>query len=182
MKSAGVRLGVAVALLAAVAAAADPTEPASPGSGDTKAAAGAPSVGLDSLLRLPPSTGAPAEQPRAGGATRQEWQDRFVVARGDIEAAQKAIDDAQRELEKLASGTNAWQMSAPGGGAPAGGAENSPVSFRLRQELRKQRDELAAAERRLNELEVEANLAGVPSEWTHPPRATAPASEPPPDR
>jgi hypothetical protein len=181
MKTASVRRGVAVALLATVAAAAEPAEPASPGSGDAKTAVGAPAVGLDSLLRLPPSAGTPAEQPRAGGATRQEWQDRFAVARGDVEAAQKAIDSAQQELGKLAQGTNAWQMSAPGGGAQAAGAENSPVSFRLRQELRKQRDELAAAERRLNELEVEANLAGVPSEWTHPP-AAEPKPETPKDR
>ena len=69
-------------------------------------------------------------------------------------------------------------MSAPGAQA---GAENSPVSFRLRQELRKQRDELAAAERRLNELEVEANLAGVPAEWIAPAGA-APRPKPPQDR
>lgn len=81
----------------------------------------------------------------------------------------------------MARGTDAWQMSAPG--APAG-SETSPMSFRLRQELRRQRDELASAERRLTELEVEANLAGVPEEWTRPPDAPPPPpkAEPQADR
>jgi hypothetical protein len=174
MKSARVLRGFAIALLACSAAAAEPAEPAGSGSGEAEAPAGSPAVGLDSLLRLPPGVGTPVEQPRAGGATRPEWEQRFATARADVSAAQAAIDKAQQELGKLVQGGEAWQMSAPG--TPAG-TETSPVSYRLRQELRRQRDELAAAERRLNELEVEANLAGVPVEWTHPPAAaSAPAT------
>lgn len=170
MKTAGPCCGVALALLAAAAVAAEPAEPAKPAAGGAAAPQAGTSVGLDSLLRLPPS-GAPAEQPRAAGATRQEWQQRFATAHGDVEAAKKAIDQAQQELEKIVHGTDAWQMSAPG--TPAG-TENSPVSYKLRQELRRQREELAAAEKRLTELEVEANLAGVPSDWI------APEATPPP--
>jgi len=176
MRTAGLRRGVALALVVAAAAAADPAEPGKPApkppSGDAATPAPATSVGLDSLLRLPP-TAAPVE-PRTGGATRQEWQQRFATARGDVDAAKKAIDQAQQELGKMVQGTDAWQMSAPG--TPAG-TENSPVSYKLRAELRRQREELAAAEKRLTELEVEANLAGVPSEWIAPE-----ASAPPPEK
>jgi len=153
------------ALLVAVAAQADPAAappPASPGK--------APAVGLDSLLKLPPA-GSVVGEARAGGASRQEWEQRFATARGDVDAAQKALDKAQQELGELAKGTENWQMSAPG--AQAANAENSPVSYRLRQEIRKQREELGSAGRRLTDLEVEANLAGVPEEWIRPPDAPA---------
>jgi len=138
--------------------------------GSSPAGPGVPDVGLDSLLRLPPSS-APAPQARTGGATRQEWEQRFAAARGDVEAAKQALEKAQNELGEMATSSGAWQMSAPGAAANAN-TENSPVSYRLRQEIRRQRDELASAERRLTELEVEANLAGVPEDWTKPPSAS----------
>ena len=87
-------------------------------------------------------------------------------------AAQQALDKAQQEMGRAADGSNAWQMSAPG--AQAGG-ETSPVSFKLRQEIRHQREELASAQKRLSELEVEAKLAGVPDEWIVPAPAATPA-------
>src|SRR5262249_23255073 len=83
-------------------------------------------------------------------------------ARGDVAAAEKALDKAQTELDHAAQGTNAWQMSAPGA-QPS--SETAPVSFKLRQEIRKQKEELASAQKRLSELEVEARLAGGPDEW-----------------
>jgi hypothetical protein len=158
---------LAVVAVIAAAAQADPP-PESPPAPN----AGAGDIGLDSLLRLPP-TASPAAEPRAGGATKQEWQQRFATARGDVETARQAIDKAQDELGKLARGTDNWQMAAPG--AQAGTqTETSPMSYKLRQELRNQREELASAERRLTDLEVEANLAGVPEEWTRPPGEAAP--------
>ena len=78
----------------------------------------------------------------------------------------------------MARGTDNWQMAAPGAKA---GTETSPMSYRLRQELRRQREELASAERRLTDLEVEANLAGVPEEWTRPETPPKP-SQPAPAR
>ncbi|HEX5065950.1 MAG TPA: hypothetical protein VFY49_07540 [Myxococcota bacterium] len=164
------RFGATLALLVAGAAQADPPPPAPPGK--------APAVGLDSLLKLPPAGSAVGEA-RVGGATRQEWEQRFATARGDVDAAQKAIDKAQQELGELAKGTENWQMSAPG--AQAANAENSPVSYRLRQEIRKQREELGSAERRLTDLEVEANLAGVPEDWIRPPDAAPAKPKPAPD-
>jgi hypothetical protein len=154
-----------IALLLAVApfaaAADDPTQPVAP-----VAAPPGANVGLDSLLRLPPNID--PEPARTGGATRQEWEQRFANARGDLKTAQDALDKAQQDLTKLAEGKEAWQMSAPGLGQAAQSGENSPMSFKLRQEIRRQREEVASAEKRLNELEVEAKLAGVPDDWIHP--------------
>lgn len=170
-------LGVFLTLVvAAAAAAADPARETPQVSTPQTSPAQAPPVDLDSLLRLPSST-TPVE-PRTGGASRQEWQERFAAAHADVETARQAIEKAQQELGQLAGGGASWQMSAPGAAA---NTETAPVSFRLRQELRRQRDELAAAERRLTELEVEANLAGVPAEWMQPPEgspASKPAAEP----
>ena len=67
----------------------------------------------------------------------------------------------QKKLD-LGSDGNAWQMAVPGAGA---NAENSPVSYKLRQDIRRQRGEVAEAERALQELRIEANLAGVPEDW-----------------
>ena len=53
-------------------------------------------------------------------------------------------------------------MAAPGAGA---NAENSPLSYKLRQDIRRQREDVEQAERALTELRVEANLAGVPEDW-----------------
>ena len=165
----GVASLAAMVALWAGAALSDPPPAAQP-----PATGKAPAVGLDSLLKLPPD-GVPAAEPRAGGATRQEWEQRFAAARGDVDAARAAIDKAQQELGTLAKGTENWQMSAPGAQA---GAENSPMSYRLRQEIRKQREELGSAERRLTDLEVEANLAGVPEAWIRPPDTAPPKPAP----
>jgi hypothetical protein len=120
-------------------------------------------VPLDALFRLPPA--APQTTPsdgRIGGATREVWEERFRAARSDVEDHSAALKRAQAELGEMASGADSWQIAAPG--APAG-AENSPLSYKLRQEIRRQREELAAAEARLDELRIEANFAGVPEEW-----------------
>ena len=120
-----------------------------------------PGVDLDALLRLPSDSPRVAE-PRRGGLTRKQWEERFDTANGDVAQSRAALRKARSELEEMAAGTDAWQLAAPG--APAG-SDNSPLSYKLRQEIRQQRDELAAAEKRLEELRIEANLAGVPEEW-----------------
>jgi hypothetical protein len=118
-------------------------------------------VGLDALLRLPAQRPIPEAEPK-GTVDRKEWQERFTAARGELEAARGALVESQAELEELASDSNAWQMAPPGASA---NIENSPVSYRLRQEIRRQREEVAQAERALTELRIEANLAGVPEAW-----------------
>jgi len=133
--------------------------------------AGPPDVGLDQLLRLP--DGYRDARTQRSGATASEWRSRYEKAVADISEAQLALERAQRELEETASDSSQWQMGAPG----AGGAttENGPVSFRLREEIRRQRDLLAEARRRFRELEVSADLADVPPEW----RLDVPESPPP---
>ena len=72
----------------------------------------------------------------------------------------------------LAGESAAWQMAVPGVGVESN--ENSPISFRLIQEIRRQREEVEHGQRRLQDLEVEANLAGVPKAWSQPPDSPTP--------
>lgn len=129
--------------------------------GEATDATAPPGVDLDSLFRLPKDSPR-VEEPRPGGLSRKQWGERFEIATGDVAKSRAALRKAQDALEEKAAGTDAWQLAAPG--APAG-SDNSPLSYKLRQEIRQQRDELAAAERRYEELRIEANLAGVPEAW-----------------
>lgn len=127
----------------------------------------APAVSLDQLLRIPDQVH--VEAPRRGGATRGEWRARFETAREERDRAQTALHAAQEELEEKATAAGNWQMTAPGAAA---GSNDGPLSYRLSLEIRHQREEVQRTEKRLRELRVEANLAGVPTEWID--------SEPPP--
>ena len=129
----------------------------------------APAVGLDQLLKVPDRVHEPV--PRRGGATRVEWRSRFQAVREERDSAQEALHDAQAKLEEKASAAGNWQMTAPGA---APGSSDGPLSYQLTREIEHGREEVARAERRLQELRVEANLAGVPSEWIEP-GPTAPA-------
>jgi hypothetical protein len=123
----------------------------------------APPVAYDALFRLPSD-----DTPRpAGGAPldRKRWEERFVAVRTELDGARNSLTKAQAELEALAHKTENWQMAAPGAQPTA---ENSPVSYKLRQDIRQYREDVGRAERRLRELEVEASLAGVPAEWRQP--------------
>ena len=131
-----------------------------------------PVVDLDRLLQLPPPEPSIYGNPRPGGATRSQWRDRFSEVRGDLEKARMALAAAKTELEELAGDSAAWQMAVPGGQPDAN--TNSPVSFRLIQEIRRQREEIEHGQRRMKELKVEANLAGVPEEWGQPPDPDVP--------
>ena len=65
-------------------------------------------------------------------------------------------------------------MGAPGLGAIEEGHDprDSPLDYQLTQTLRRNREELARAERQLQDLEVEANLASVPADWRGVPVAS----------
>ena len=67
----------------------------------------------------------------------------------------------EEELDSASESSSAWQVSAPGSDSP----ETSPLSFRLRQQVKDQRAEILASERQLRALEVEADLAAVPPGW-----------------
>jgi hypothetical protein len=153
-----------LAALSGGAAAAEPGETqreAAPAQGEPVEPA--PPVAYDALFRLPSDTAAPA--PSESGAQaldRKRWEERFAAVRGDLDDARAELAKSQTQLEAMARKTENWQMAAPGAQPTA---ENSPVSYKLRQDIRHQREEVGRAERRLRELEVEASLAGVPAEW-----------------
>jgi multidrug resistance efflux pump len=150
------KIALAMALLMPGTAAADPAQ-AEGGN------AGAPAtpVSLDALLKLPKS--APSEQAEGSPRlNRQQWDQRFVVAEQEIADARAALKASQAELMEMSTESGAWQMAPPGASA---NSENSPLSFRLRQQIRDQREQLEQAELDLDELRIQADFAGVPQEW-----------------
>jgi hypothetical protein len=66
--------------------------------------------------------------------------------------------------------TSNWKVGAPG--VQAGASDNSPVNYGLRQEIKQNREDVVRAERKLRELSVEANLAGVPENWYKTPESS----------
>jgi len=148
MRVSGLALAVAIAVaFAAVAAAEEPATPSVPG--------------LDQLLKLPSTLDYGVE--RRGGATRSEWRARFAEARARLFEAETTLRLAQDELAQLGGESEGWTVGPAGLGA--GGGSDAPLSFELRQQIKRADSELILAQSRLRELEVEANLAGVPSEW-----------------
>ena len=90
------------------------------------------------------------------------------MTRSALDDARKALKATKLELDgaALESGGSQWSVAPPGaGGGGASSQSTSPLSFKLRQALKTNRIELEAAERSLRELEIEANLAGVPKAW-----------------
>ncbi|MEM9175022.1 MAG: hypothetical protein AAGC67_07285 [Myxococcota bacterium] len=158
-------------LLAAYGAAAeDDADPSSPplvvpgvpvGSG----ASGAP--GLDALLSVPKGYLEPKGRV-VGGADEDEWRRRFAQVHRKLEEAQDALAETKGALDTAAdgSGSSQWAVAPPGASGGGGAsAADSPLSFKLRQELLRNRESLEAAERALRELRIEADLAGVPVDW-----------------
>ena len=144
--------------LAAIASSAQLARAADPATADR----GGP--GLDQLLKLPSSTEFSAE--KKGSATRNEWRQRFHEARTSVKSAEVAVKKAQDELAEVAGSKGDWQFTPPG--LPAESNADATSSFQLRQELKRQRGELERSKARLRELEVAANLAGVPEDWRDP--------------
>src|SRR5262249_21133275 len=139
------------------------------GSAPPEQAAPAPPVAYDALFRLPADT---HSRPGEGTAIdRKRWEERFAEVHADLDGAREKLAKAQADLEALAHKTDSWQRAAPGAQRSA---ENSPVSYKLRRDIRGYREDIGRAERRLRELEVEASLAGVPAEWRQPPHTDAP--------
>ncbi len=150
------RLAAGVLVLAlghaALALAAEPEPKAEP----------PPAVELDRLLKLP-STVEQVQREQIGSATKSQWRARFASARAEHEAALAGLEAAQKKLGTVAEDSEAWQMAPPGAGAA--GASEAPVDYQLRQEVRRQREDLIRSEKNLRELTIEADLAGVPADW-----------------
>ncbi len=149
---------ISLALVLAVPLLGRPAWAAEPGSNDP----GGP--GLDQLLKLPRSVEFSTE--KKGGASRNEWRQRFHDARASVKSAEAALVKAQNELAEVAGSKDDWQFSPPG--LPAEASTDSGSSIKLRQEVKRARGEVERSKSRLRELDVEANLAGVPDDWRDP--------------
>lgn len=148
-------LGLALAGpgLAEEPSAQEPAKPTPP-----TAAAPAP-VHLDQLLTLPSDRRYSVE--RKGGLTRGEWRARYGEVRTELQKERAAYEQTQNKLEDEAGGQ--WSVN------PIPGAEQdtskNPVDFQLRTQLRRHREEIDRLERKIRQLDIEANLAGVPDDW-----------------
>jgi hypothetical protein len=132
-----------------------------PAAADVEAEPPPKSVTLDQLLTLPSAL--PVESGQRGGQTRAEWSSRFAEAEAKVETAQADLDESLDKLSELVGKTSNWKIAAPG--AQAAPSDNSPVNYGLRQEIQRNREDVVRAERKLRDLIVEANLAGVPENW-----------------
>ncbi len=118
-----------------------------------------PKLDLDRLLK--PRI-APQAQGVYGRKDRETWVEDFSEAR--LEVAELELKVAEAQVKYRAASSAEWAYSPVGGGAPT-----DPEVLRIRAEIKRDRQSLEAARRRLRELGVEASLAGVPEEWTLPP-------------
>jgi hypothetical protein len=142
-----------------MARAEDSAEPAPSTEPVPSAEQSAPQVDLDSLMKLPKSMRYDVE--RKGGATPGEWRERFETLRSELAHERAELESAKLSLEQAASGADAWTFSPAG----IGNVTDSPVDYQLREKIRHGEAEVARLEQSLRELEVEANLAGVPEDW-----------------
>ena len=121
-------------------------------------------VELDALLKLPNPLDFREE--RKGGAGQSDWRRRFREGQDRIATAKRKLAQVDSQLDEAAeSGGSQWQMAPPG---QQSSGEVGPLSFKLREDLRRARAEVEEAERAYRALEVEADLAGVPASWRTP--------------
>ncbi len=160
-------LAAAIALTLAGSARAEAKEQASGAQSDSAPstpadASGAgtgPDIALDQLLTLPSDRTYSVE--RKGGLTRGEWRARYGEVRAEVQKQRAALGETERKMEDVGGGQ--WSVN------PIPGADSdstrSPIDFQLRNELRRHREELERLERKLRQLDIEADLAGAPEEW-----------------
>jgi hypothetical protein len=120
-------------------------------------------VGLDQLLKLPPSVSTGVE--RKGGMTRGEWRSRFERIEVQLASEQQSLSAAQKERDKIAHSSDQWLMGAPGMTNT-----EAPLDYRLRQEIAQHKEEIERLKKASDSLVVEANLAGVPEDWRRAPQ------------
>jgi hypothetical protein len=119
-------------------------------------------VELDQLLKLPATLDYSVE--KRGGRTEGEWRSRFRELRTALEAEREGLAQAEEDLDRVAGTADAWQVAPPMPGMSAAAAD-APLDYRIRQTINHHRQEIERLERRLRELEVEANLAVIPEDW-----------------
>lgn len=120
--------------------------------------------GLDDLLRLPSDFETKEAARPVAGVSEDEWKKRFSRAEKAIGDARNTLAETRRELDGMAEtgGASQWSVAPPGA---SGEQSTSPLSFKLRQELKRNREALDVAEKALRDLRIEADLAGVPAAW-----------------
>ena len=128
---------------------------------ETSAEAEKAPVALDRLLVLPKSLQYDADE--KGGHTRGEWRARFDGLRAALAREEEELEAAQERRQKLSTSTSQWQVGLPG--AAATQSPDAPLDYELRQTIKRGKAEIERLERALLDLEVEANLAGVPADW-----------------
>jgi len=117
-----------------------------------------PPVGLDRLLKLPTTMDYSVE--RRAGLTRGEWRTRFERIDAALAGEKQALATAQAELDRVAGSADQWLLGPPGMTNT-----DAPLDYRLRQEIDRRKEEIERLETARKDLEVEANLAGVPEDW-----------------
>jgi hypothetical protein len=148
--------------LAGPAGAQEPAEPPSTvePSGTAEPPGTAEPAQLDQLLKLPGGHSYGVD--RRGGLSRGEWRTRFLELRTALEAERKALGAAEAKLDEVAGSASNWQMAPLPGLEPS---PDAPLDYQLRVEIRRHRSEIERLEKKIREVEIEANLAGVPEEW-----------------
>lgn len=124
----------------------------------------AKTVDLERLLKLPSSVEYDVD--KKGGATKTEWRARFQQARNELQTARAGLEKAEKALETGAE-KSPWSVAPPG--VQASTQTESTANFSLSQDVKHQREEVKRTEKHLRDLEVEANLAGVPADWRESP-------------
>ncbi len=119
-------------------------------------------ISLEKLLKIPESHSYEVE--RKAGASATEWRTRFRDYRDRLEQERSSLEKEEEELAKVAGATSAWQWAAPGVGTMSGG-EDQTKHYQLRQKIRGRKAKIEELEWKVRDLEVEANLAGVPDAW-----------------
>jgi hypothetical protein len=122
-----------------------------------------PPVPLDRLFELP-SGFEPHKAEERRGVGETEWRKRFREARQRLATAEDTLAASKLELADLAESSEAWKV-APPVGMPTGANTDAPLSYELRQRMKREEAEVNDARRDLLDLEVQANLAGVPEAW-----------------
>lgn len=138
-----------------------------PGTRTSQGATGGDPRDIESLMRLPSGFTGRAPGAQVAGASESEWKRRFRQTQDALAESQSALEKNKQALDGIAvSGSaNQWSVAAPGGGGGESPNSGSPLSFKLRQELKQNRVDLEAAEKAMKELVIEADLAGVPESW-----------------
>ncbi len=123
----------------------------------------APALDMNRLLQVPESS-VPPRSELLGGKSRETWTQEFSEARLEVRELETQIE--QTTLKLRASSPDDWSFSPTGGGP-----QSDPAVIQLRSQLRRDRQSLETAQRRLRDLEIEASLAGVPEPWKFPEEA-----------